>query len=154
MPPALGGCCDGQAYRSGLMRYANIRPLRPKKAARLTTMPCSECETAARTKDPSTAPSAPIVYFLDQSADLQGNGMKSHLGRATLRYWIVLSACVFVNSGVIAAASPQPYVIQSATCNGFPRVAVDMVPGYCMGLFTSPCRIAASPRPNPGNSSR
>lgn len=64
--------------------------------------------------------------------------MKSHLGHTALRYGIVLSACVFLNSSVIAAASPQPYVIQSATCNGFPRVAVDMVPGYCMGLVTSP----------------
>jgi len=64
--------------------------------------------------------------------------MKSRLGQATLRHWIVLSACVFANSSVIAAVSPQPYAIQPTTCNGFPRVAVDMPPGYCMGLVASP----------------
>jgi glucose/arabinose dehydrogenase len=36
------------------------------------------------------------------------------------------------------AAVPQPYVKEVTSCDGFPRVGVDMVSGFCMGLVTAP----------------
>jgi glucose/arabinose dehydrogenase len=35
-------------------------------------------------------------------------------------------------------AAPQPYVPQATTCDGFPRVAIGMAPGFCAGLVMSP----------------
>ena len=35
-------------------------------------------------------------------------------------------------------AATQPYVRQETTCDGFPRVAIGMAPGYCAGLVFSP----------------
>ena len=35
-------------------------------------------------------------------------------------------------------AAPQSYVKQDATCDGFPRVAIEMAAGFCVGLVTSP----------------
>jgi glucose/arabinose dehydrogenase len=35
-------------------------------------------------------------------------------------------------------AAPQSYVKQDATCDGFPRVAIEMAAGFCAGLVTSP----------------
>lgn len=64
--------------------------------------------------------------------------MTSHVRQTTPRQWIALSAFVVANSSAFAGVSPQPYVIQSNTCSGFPRVAVGMAPGYCMGLVASP----------------
>lgn len=40
--------------------------------------------------------------------------------------------------GVAAAAAPQPYVTLTTTCDGFPRVDVGMLAGYCMGLVLAP----------------
>lgn len=40
--------------------------------------------------------------------------------------------------GAAVAATPQAYVTQTTTCDGFPRVDVEMAPGYCMGLVFAP----------------
>ena len=76
--------------------------------------------------------------MLAVAADLQGHGMTLHHGRARPLQWLMLSACALAYTSVIAAPAPQPYIAQSSSCNGFPRVAVDMAPGYCMGLVASP----------------
>jgi glucose/arabinose dehydrogenase len=36
------------------------------------------------------------------------------------------------------SAAPQPYVKQAGTCDGFPRLSIDMAPGLCIGLIAAP----------------
>jgi glucose/arabinose dehydrogenase len=39
-----------------------------------------------------------------------------------------------------AAAAPQSYVKQAATCDGFPRIAIETAPGFCIGLVMAPAQ--------------
>src|ERR1700733_16315549 len=48
----------------------------------------------------------------------------------------LLLGCLFFASAF--GAAPQSYVRQATTCDGYPRVAIDMAPGFCAGLVTSP----------------
>ena len=59
--------------------------------------------------------------------------------RHTLRAAVALLALT-CGGGIVtrAVAAPQPYVRQDTTCDGFPRVAVGMAPGYCAGLVFAP----------------
>ena len=57
-----------------------------------------------------------------------------------------------LNTSQVRAAAPQPYVRQATTCDGFPRLAIAMAPGYCAGLVLSPAggdfhhRLVKTPR--------
>lgn len=59
---------------------------------------------------------------------------RTRAGRSAIAA-ITLAWCAHVAP---LAAAPQPYVTQTATCDGFPRVDVDMAAGYCMGLVFAP----------------
>jgi glucose/arabinose dehydrogenase len=61
--------------------------------------------------------------------------MTRHTWRAAVA--LVALTC---GGGIVsrAVAAPQPYVRQDTTCDGFPRVAIGMAPGYCAGLVFAP----------------
>ncbi len=55
----------------------------------------------------------------------------------------VLASATLASLGILAtmtstAAAPQSYVKESTNCDGFPRLAVEMAPGLCMGLVMGP----------------
>ena len=41
-------------------------------------------------------------------------------------------------AGVAHAASPQPYVSQASTCDGYPRAEIGMAEGLCAGIIMAP----------------
>jgi glucose/arabinose dehydrogenase len=49
-----------------------------------------------------------------------------------------LCALAFACCANAADAAPQPYTRQAATCDGFPRVGIDMAEGFCAGLVAAP----------------
>jgi len=51
---------------------------------------------------------------------------------------IYLPGVIGFASVSIAIAAPQTYVTQATSCDGFPRVAVEMASGFCVGLVTAP----------------
>ena len=60
--------------------------------------------------------------------------MKRHSYTGTLS----LLALAWCAMAAPAVAAPQPYVRQETTCDGFPRVAIGMAPGYCAGVVFTP----------------
>jgi glucose/arabinose dehydrogenase len=55
-----------------------------------------------------------------------------------LRALAALAALTGAGLDAAAGTAPQPYVTQTTTCDGWPRVDVGMAPGFCMGLVVAP----------------
>jgi glucose/arabinose dehydrogenase len=41
---------------------------------------------------------------------------------------------------VHAAAAPEPYATMATSCDGLPRIDVDVAPGFCLGLVLAPAK--------------
>jgi glucose/arabinose dehydrogenase len=53
-------------------------------------------------------------------------------------YWVSAALSMLLAPLAAEAGAPQPYVTGADSCGGFPRVAIEMAPGYCAGLVWAP----------------
>jgi glucose/arabinose dehydrogenase len=65
------------------------------------------------------------------------DGATGERGRSV---WLSTVFSMLFASVAADAAPPQAYVTGSAACGGYPRVAIDMAPGFCAGLVWAPAQ--------------